>query len=378
MIKFDIKKSIKFRTILLCHKKKTIKFISVIIFFIILVTKLIGNDKYPKKLHHHKKLKIGVVSVRNDINVGNCLIKYAISIVLSKLGFIPYIIATHYNNYNITFVNKTTNLVIIKNNFSEIKRNDYDILMVNSDQTWRRIDNNFYDYGFLKFSKNWNIKKFVYGASLGFDFWTLNSEDERIAKDLLKNFTGISVREQGSVELIKRHFNIIPEVVLDPTFLINKENYLDLITYYSNNILNKNDNYIFVYKIFQNKKLDNFTQKSSKELNYSIYEIQLNNRTIIEDFIYSIFNSKAIITNSYHGSVFSIIFNKPFVAFNYKSYGAERLNSLGNLLEIQERIIDESQEPNVDLLRTSLNINLSKFEDLKKYSIDFIKRNLNL
>ena len=79
--------------------------------------------------------------------------------------------------------------------------------------------------------------------------------------------------------------------------------------------------------------------------------------------------------NSYHGSVFSIIFNKPFVAFNYKSFGAERLNSLG---EIQERIIDESQEPNVDLLRTSLNINLSKFEELKKYSIDFIKRNLNL
>ena len=111
---------------------------------------------------------------------------------------------------------------------------------------------------------------------------------------------------------------------------------------------------------------------------YTIYEIQLNNRTIIEDFIYSILNSKAIITNSYHGSVFSIIFNKPFVAFNYKSFGAERLNSLGNLLEIQERIIDESQEPNVDLLRTSLNINLSKFEELKKYSIDFIKRNLNL
>ena len=43
-------------------------------------------------------------------------------IKLSELGFEPYIIGTHYNNFNITFINKTTNLIIIKNNFKEIKK----------------------------------------------------------------------------------------------------------------------------------------------------------------------------------------------------------------------------------------------------------------
>ena len=101
------------------------------------------------------------------------------------MGFIPYIIGTRLNNENISFINKTTNLIIIKNNFSEIKKDDYDILMVNSDQTWRKFDKNFLDYGFLKFAENWKIKKFIYGASLGFNYWRISKKDEIKAKNLL-------------------------------------------------------------------------------------------------------------------------------------------------------------------------------------------------
>ena len=78
--------------------------------------------------------------------------------------------------------------------------------MVNSDQTWRKFDQYFYDYGFLKFAQNWTIPKFVYGASLGFDYWSLNSKDEIIIKNLIKNFRSISVREEGSIDLIKNHY----------------------------------------------------------------------------------------------------------------------------------------------------------------------------
>ena len=103
--------------------------------------------------------KVGIISLRHEVNIGNNLIKYAISIIIKQLGYTPYIVGTHWRNFNISFLNKTTNLVIIKNNFSEIKRNDYDVLMVNSDQTWRRFDKDFYDYGFLKFAESWKIKK---------------------------------------------------------------------------------------------------------------------------------------------------------------------------------------------------------------------------
>ena len=101
--------------------------------------------------------------------------------------------------------------------------------MVNSDQTWRKFYSNFYNIAFLYFARNWNILKFIYGASLGFKDWKFNKKDELIAKDCLKSFKGISVREIGAVKRIKKHLNITPTFVLDPTFLIDKKYYLDII-----------------------------------------------------------------------------------------------------------------------------------------------------
>ena len=120
--------------------------------------------------------------------------------------------------------------------------------MVNSDQTWRRFDNYFYDYAFLFFAKKWNITKFIYGDSLGFDYWTLNSSDETIAKKLLTQFSGISVREENTINLIQSHLGFKPILVLDPTLLIDKQYYLNIIKHYKS-INNYENNFIFSYKI---------------------------------------------------------------------------------------------------------------------------------
>ena len=60
-------------------------------------------------------------------------------------------------------------------------------------------------------------KKFIYGASLGYDYWKFTQEDEKMAKENLKRFTGISVREKGSISKIEKHLNYKPILVLDPT-----------------------------------------------------------------------------------------------------------------------------------------------------------------
>ena len=145
---------------------------------------------------------MGIVGVRHEVNIGNNLIKYAMSVIISELGYKPYIIGTVWDKYNnIDFINKRTNLVIIKDNFSEIKTDEYDILIVNSDQTWTKYDQNFYDYGFLKFAENWTIPRFIYGASIGSDNWSFSKKDEEIAKKLLPKFSGISMREKDSIKL---------------------------------------------------------------------------------------------------------------------------------------------------------------------------------
>ena len=120
-------------------------------------------------------------------------------------------------------LNKTINIRIIKRSFREINKSDYDILMVNSDQVWRKGNLFALDIGFLNFSQDWNITKFIYGASLGSEIWKYERNEDIVLKDLLKNFTGVSVRENGTIKLVENHLNITPTLVIDPTLLIDKK-----------------------------------------------------------------------------------------------------------------------------------------------------------
>lgn len=77
-------------------------------------------------------------------------------------------------------------------------------------------------HAFLSFAKDWKIPKFIYGASIAYDKWFYTKQEEKIAKKLLKNFTGISFREKSFVRLAKKHFEINGVFVLDPTLIIVK------------------------------------------------------------------------------------------------------------------------------------------------------------
>ena len=246
-------------TIILKKINKQYFFFSIkLIFFILLTLNIIEfTNKFGKKK------KIGVVGLKHHQNIGNNLLKYSIFILLKKYGFDPYIIGKYTGNSNITFLKNYVNVRIIKH-FSEIKENDYDILMVNSDQTWRKWNKDFYNIAFLKFSNKWIIPKFIYGTSIGFSKWMFTKKDEYIAKYLLKKFTGISVRDKLLVQLIYNHLGFKSLLVLDPTLLINKKYYLQIIKNYKSYI-NENDSYIFIYKIIHKiKKKNKFICNQSK------------------------------------------------------------------------------------------------------------------
>ena len=249
--------------------------------------------------------------------------------------------------------------------------------MVNSDQTWRNIDKDFYDYGFLKFAKNWKIKKFVYGASLGFDNWRLTRNDEIVVKKLIKKFTGISLREKGSIKLVETHLGIKPIFVLDPTLLIDKKYYLNLIqSYKKKNYFPKN--FILTYLVKKENITHTYIDIASKKLKYKIVNVNMKYKESIEKFIYGISKCKAVITNSFHGTIFSIIFKKPFISFIYKGSAKERLISLGDLLSIKDRIFNYDQIPEVGLLTKPLNVNYTLLKELKIKSINFLKKNLGI
>ena len=206
-------KKILFKLRIKQNLRKKLRFFKT--FFIILIIIKIFKTFHRKQ----NKLKIGVIGLNHSQNIGNNLLKYAMYIKLSELGFDPYIVGLKNYNQNISFLQKNTKIKFIKKNFNEVKENDFDILMVNSDQTWRKWDQYFYDIAFLKFAEKWKKTKVIYATSLGVNKWEFNKDDEKVAKNLLKQFSGISVREKNSIKLIEKHLGIKPLFVLDPTLL---------------------------------------------------------------------------------------------------------------------------------------------------------------
>ena len=345
---------------------------NVLFIFIFLVNNFnIEND--------HLKKRIGVIGLDHSQNVGNNLLKFAMFIKLSELGHSPYIVGRKSKDHNISFILNVSNVKII-NNFSEIKENDFDILMVNSDQTWRKWDDFFYDIAFLRFAKNWQKKKFVYGASLGYKNWRFRKIDEKIARYLLQNFSGISVREKGSISLIKKHLGFKAQFVLDPTLLINKSYYLDLIKNFKSEIIKQvnNEEYIFVYIIIKSTYLENYLKYVTEKLKTKTFYLTMNNTDQVKEFLYGITNCKAVITDSFHGTVFSIIFKKPFISFINIANDNSRFKSLDEIFNIKNRIFTLNSKPPISLLNQPLIINETRLISLRNISINYLKKNLEL
>ena len=309
------------------------------------------------------------------------MIKFSIYLKLKELGFDPTIIALS-TKKNIYFLKKYVKFKVIKKNFFELSEKDYDILMVNSDQTWNEKPKNIdklLNVGYLKFAENWTIPRFVYGASLGVNYWKFSKKFDIIARRLLKKFSGVSVREIGAIKIVKKHLNINPEYVLDPTLIIDKKYYLDLIKDFNINF-NFKKKYLCIYQLDKNILIKKLIEKASKLFNYKIYKINLFKGKYIEYFISCINNSNAVITDSFHGTLFSIIFEKPFITYLNKKRGNDRFFSLIKTFNLSQRIIDQENfdKVNINLLKAPLYINQFLLNYLKNKSLNFLKKNLNL
>ena len=133
---------------------------------------------------------------------------------------------------------------------------------------------------------------------------------------------------------------------------------------------------MFVYTISNPIEVFEAVKKASLILNYETYYLRLNNQTTIENFLYYLLKSDCVITNSFHGTVFSIIFNKPFITIYNKLNARARYLSLVNLFGISDRLFENKEKPDFNQLINPLKINLTLLKQLRLKSINFIKKNL--
>ncbi len=217
----------------------------------------------------------------------------------------------------------------------------FDIIVIGSDQVLnskitKGIENPY--WGVLpSFSK----KIISYAAST--EKLSFTENQKKIIPKLLSRFSAISVREDFVKEMLLPYTKKDISVNLDPTFLINKEDWSRIIKYPQ-----ISDDYVFYYYVRKNEAVLNMAKKFASEKGLKLVVLSALNYNYStlgalssgpEEFLGWIRKAKYVISSSFHATVFSIIFNIPFVSVSLKDGYDGRVYSLLNSLGLLNRIV---------------------------------------
>ena len=347
------------------------------------VVKSLGFEVVTNKKKLQEKPKI---TVKKVIRYGIYLAK---RIVKTILGY-KFLTEQQYKivAQNTTkFVNKFIDNQCIKY-LSEKEIDKFDIFVVGSDQVFRKRWSNVTKY-FLEDLKDRNDKiKFTYAASFGTDDLSEWTPDEvEICKTLAPKFKAVSVREDSGVELFKEYFNIKAEHVLDPTLLLEKDDYLKTIDEEDFAIRH---NVLMCYVLDKSPEKTQIINTIKEKLNLQPLEVMQVEALTLEtkDITKCIYPSVSkwlsgfrdasfVVTDSFHGTVFSIIFNKPFICIGNQMRGLSRFTSLLKIFGLEDRLIFSPEDFSEKLLGSIdyQRVNAIKQEWQEK-SINFLKDNL--
>lgn len=362
----------------------------------------------------------GILTLYGNRNYGNKLQSYAVQEVLKKIGLKPITIANNEfhncekknvrtkihligsllkNNlvvktgaYRIKnslycdertkqFIDFNKNINYTKHFFNGLNYKKFDYYFVGSDQVWNP---NFGlgNLGFLPFVSD--NKKIAISASFGVD--SLPEQFKEKVESNLKKFKAISVREDSAKNIIE---NITErkdvEVILDPTMLLDKEDW--------DKILKKPKQ----IETINNKKyiLNYFLGKMSEERRKIITDIAKKNDCVVinildkndpfyisgpSEFIWLEKNAFLICTDSFHSSVFAILYEKPFIVFNRddgqvgKNSMNSRLETLLKKFKLEDRYFDKKISD--DLLKCNYNHVNEILKIERDNAIKFLKESL--
>ena len=249
------------------------------------------------------------------------------------------------------FVNKYLHKTSDLSTTQELKRfaqqSDIEAFVVGSDQVWRPDYSPCITNYFLDFTEGWNVKRIAYAASFGVDYWEFSEEETKKCSRLVQMFDAVSVREISGVTLAKRYINISATHVLDPTLLLKQIDYVKLIE--NERTVHPKGN-VFCYILDCNPVKKKKIEETCKEKGLKSYycnakkyffapNIELGTKPSVTYWLQCFRDAKYVIVDSFHGTVFSIIFNKPFVAIGNKERGLSRFESLLSIFGLEDRLI---------------------------------------
>lgn len=369
-------------------------------------------------------MKIAILTLPFNINYGGILQAYALQTILEQRGHDVHIIEETQKPLRLPFYKKpfcygkriiknimgkkccilyeqkyNQELLIIKQNiskfinenihlttykkFSYIKESEYDVIIVGSDQVWRPkyFGTAQIEKAFLGFTKGWNIRRISYAASFGTSEWEYTHAQTHKCSILLHKFNMVSVREKSGIDLCKRYLNTEAKQVLDPTLLLEKEDYIRL---FQSGHTQKSKGNLLCYILDETEEkriLINQVAKDKKLIPFNIkakdnkINIPLSDRIqpSIEQWIRGFYDAELVITDSFHACVFSILFKKPFIVYGNKNRGLTRFNSLLESMGLKNNLILNLNEYDNNKDYSINNESLKKLSDLRKESLNFLE-----
>lgn len=252
-----------------------------------------------------------------------------------------------------------------------------DIYISGSDQVFN--PNGLYkDVFYLNFEKE-NSRKIAYAASFGVSEFSNESAIKILP--LIDDFDSLSCREKSGCDFIKLLTNRNAEHVVDPTFLLTKEEWLNISI--SPKMSSK---YILIYALASEKELVDVAKKIQIETGYSIVCIRSNSRDFLNvdkvvyscgpsEFLGYIIDSEYVVTDSFHGTVFSIIFNKKFYTYISRPEVSTRIYSLLQLIDAEDSLITSNNFLDFEASVLSKKLELDKLDVQIENSKEFLYRN---
>lgn len=283
--------------------------------------------------------------------------------------FMKYQVFNGFKNRKFNFRN-----IYNKENIKDIA-NDYDIFIAGSDQIWSNKFSGFDTTFLLDFVKD-NKKKYSYAASFGFSEFPDGTKE--IYEKYLKDFQKISVREKSAVDLLKTECGLDSFVSLDPTLILGAKKWKKFCVKPKTN-----KKYILIYTIQPPVNLIKYAKRLSEETGLELLylsnsfrqhrEIKHLRLVSPEEFVGWFANAEYVLTNSFHGTAFSLIFNKNLVVEiqTQKSLNT-RSRDLLKLCNLEERILtkDYRKFRLNDIEWDSVN---KKLETEKKKSVNYLR-----
>lgn len=377
-------------------------------------------------------MKIGILTLALETNYGGILQAFALQKVLRDMGHEVYTIDRHnrraykslkanflgYAKRNIQrylmhknvpvcwnpFITDEVYRIITSNTRDFVARNmnmtrecwsdelaeidreyQFDAYVVGSDQVWLPT---YYPTSFLSFVKRPNVIKVIYAASCGRkSFLDAEGAKENVAK-YAEGFSGISVREDALIHQTAKYLGVTLVHVLDPTMLLTPIDYLNASL----------DNVgtapiVFSYILDMNEEKSELAKAISKKLSLPLVEgntictyVKSKNTDVakcvfppVDNWIRNLQRAEFVVTDSFHGTVFAILFNKQFVTIGNEKRGIGRFKSLLRQFDLEDRMVVNNAGKSVNnMTEKFINYSVvnSKLHKLKQRSLAFLNQSL--